>query len=149
MLCLLDWSPPALVPAMHTARELRPLLQTLMHMLCCAPACLPHTYLILLAATCADNVRALTPAITYSSQWLATIEQSSAKHLMVRVTASKGLRRWEDLFRQAAQLRTDLRVAKAKAQDEAQEAADYASQLSQQNFALTDSMQVKFSILHI
>ena len=59
--------------------------------------------------------------------------------------ASKGVRTWEGLFGQAAQLRTDLQKAHA----EAQEAADHATQLHQQNFALSDSMQVRLSILHV
>jgi len=63
--------------------------------------------------------------------------------------ASKGVRRWEGLFGQAAQLRTDLQVAKAKSEAEAQDAADYASELHQQNVALSDSTKVTFSVLHI
>ncbi|KAL0032968.1 hypothetical protein WJX77_008873 [Trebouxia sp. C0004] len=75
------------------------------------------------------------------SQTAAAQQQEELKklHTAELQSQARGVRRWEGLFGQAAQLRTNLQIANAKSEAEAQDAADYASAQHQQLMALHDS----------
>ncbi|KAL0032872.1 hypothetical protein WJX77_003972 [Trebouxia sp. C0004] len=85
------------------------------------------------------------------SQTAAAQQQEELKKLPkaeLKSEAARGQRMWEDLFGHAAQPRTDLQVANAKSEAEAQDAAHHASELHQQMVALSDSTQDLQDQLH-